>query len=94
MRKFAQHDEPLARQMDKTGVLPDEVLPLLARQGYLSVRLPESVGGMGMGLMPCCVMLGQAARTAPRPARLRRRRHDADRHRTTAPRQRSKCCPA
>jgi len=53
VRKFAQHElEPLARQMDKTGVLPNEVLPLLARQGYLSVRLPESVGGMGMGLMP------------------------------------------
>ena len=58
VRKFAQRElEPLARQMDKTGVLPAEVLPLLAKQGYLSVRLPESVGGMGMGLMPYCVML-------------------------------------
>jgi len=64
VRKFAQHElEPLARQMDTTGVLPDEVLPLLARQGYLSVRLPESVGGMGMGLMPYCVMLEELSGT-------------------------------
>ena len=64
VRKFAEHElEPLARQMDETGVLPDEVLPLLARQGYLSVRLPESVGGMGMGLMPYCVMLEELSRT-------------------------------
>ncbi len=64
VRKFAQQElEPLARQMDETGVLPGEVLPLLARQGYLSVRLPESVGGMGMGLMPYCVMLEELSRT-------------------------------
>ena len=64
VRKFAQRElEPLARQMDKTGVLPAEVLPLLAKQGYLSVRLPESVGGMGMGLMPYCVMLEELSAT-------------------------------
>lgn len=64
LRKFTGRElEPLARMIDETGELPEQVLPLLARHGYLSMRLPESVGGAGMGLFPYCLMLEEFSRS-------------------------------
>jgi len=64
LRKFTVKElEPLARRIDASGELPEETLPLLARHGYLSMRLPESVGGAGMGLFPYCLMLEEFSRS-------------------------------
>ena len=64
LRKFTEKElEPLAKKVDATGELPEETLPLLAKHGYLSMRLPESVGGAGMGLFPYCLMLEEFSRS-------------------------------
>lgn len=64
LRRFTERElEPLAKKMDDSGELPDEVLPLLAANGYLSLRLPESVGGAGMGLFPYALMLEEFSRS-------------------------------
>jgi acyl-CoA dehydrogenase len=64
LRKFTDRElEPLAKIVDDTGELPDATLPLLARHGYLSMRLPEAVGGAGMGLFPYCLMLEEFSRS-------------------------------
>lgn len=64
LRKFTDRElEPLAKIVDATGELPAATLPLLAEQGYLSMRLPEGVGGAGMGLFPYCLMLEEFSRS-------------------------------
>ena len=64
LRNFTQQElEPLAMQVDRTGELPLATLPLLAKHGYLSLRLPEAVGGAGMGLFPYCLMLEEFSRS-------------------------------
>jgi acyl-CoA dehydrogenase len=64
LRKFTDRElEPLAKIVDQTGELPAATLPLLAQQGYLSMRLPEVVGGAGMGLFPYCLMLEEFSRS-------------------------------
>jgi acyl-CoA dehydrogenase len=64
LRKFTDRElEPLAKIVDDTGELPKATLPLLAENGYLSMRLPEAVGGAGMGLFPYCLMLEEFSRS-------------------------------
>jgi len=64
LRKFARAElEPLENVIDKTGELPPHLLPLLGKQGYLSMRLPVEVGGAGMGLFPYCLMLEEFSRS-------------------------------
>jgi len=64
LRKFVRAElEPLEKKVDETGLLPDHLLPLMGEQGYLSMRLPEAVGGAGMGLFPYCLMLEEFSRS-------------------------------
>ena len=64
LRKFVRAQlEPLEDQIDRTGELPPHLLPLMGKQGYLSMRLPVEVGGAGMGLFPYCLMLEEFSRS-------------------------------
>ena len=64
LRKFAKAElEPLENDIDRTGELPPHLLPLLGKQGYLSMRLPVEVGGAGMGLFPYGLMLEAFSRS-------------------------------
>jgi len=64
LRKFVRAElEPLESSIDATGELPSHVLPLMGKQGYLSMRLPVDVGGAGMGLFPYCLMLEEFSRS-------------------------------
>ena len=64
LRKFAKAElEPLENDIDRTGELPPHLLPLLGKQGYLSMRLPVEVGGAGMGLFPYGLMLEALSRS-------------------------------
>jgi acyl-CoA dehydrogenase len=64
LRKFVAAElAPLEDAIDKTGVLPPHVLPLMGKHGYLSMRLPVEVGGAGMGLFPYCLMLEEFSRS-------------------------------
>ena len=49
MRKFAMRElEPLAAIIDATGAVPDEVTTVLAKNGYLGMRVDEQYGGGGV----------------------------------------------
>ena len=51
VRKFVTSElEPLARVIDDTGEFPAEAMQLLAKNGYLGMRLNEAYGGAGVGL--------------------------------------------
>ncbi len=64
LRKFVKAElEPLEDKIDRSGELPDHLLPLMGKQGYLSMRLPTEVGGAGMGLFPYCLMLEEFSRS-------------------------------
>ncbi len=64
LRKFVTAElAPLENSIDKTGELPPHVLPLLGKHGYLSMRLPQDVGGAGMGLFPYGLMLEEFSRS-------------------------------
>jgi len=63
LRRFATEQlEPLALKIDETEELPAEVIPLLAEQGYLGMRLPKSVGGMEAPLGMYCLVLEELSR--------------------------------
>ena len=64
VRKFVKAElEPLEQSIDATGELPPHILPLLGKHGYLAMRLPEEVGGAGMGLFPYCIALEEFSRS-------------------------------
>lgn len=64
LRKFVKAElEPLEDNIDRTGELPPGLLPLLGKHGYLAMRLPQEVGGAGMGLFPYCLMLEEFSRS-------------------------------
>lgn len=64
LRKFAMNElEALARIIDETGEVPDEVTRVLAKNGYLGMRVDERYGGGGLGLAPYCLALEEFSRS-------------------------------
>ncbi|MES2562282.1 MAG: acyl-CoA dehydrogenase family protein [Pseudomonadota bacterium] len=64
VRKFVSTQlEPLARVIDETGEFPQAALSLLARNGYLGMRLNEAYGGAGAGLSQYCMVLEELSRS-------------------------------
>jgi acyl-CoA dehydrogenase len=64
VRKFVSLElEPLARVIDETGAFPQEALSLLARNGYLGMRLNEAYGGAGAGISHYCMVLEELSRS-------------------------------
>ena len=64
LRKFTIHElEPWARKIDETGEIPGEVTTLLARNGYLGMRIDEAFGGGGLTLAPYCLALEEFSRS-------------------------------
>ncbi len=64
VRKFVTSElEPLARVIDETGAFPQDALTLLARNGYLGMRLDEAYGGAGVGLAHYCLVLEELSRS-------------------------------
>lgn len=64
VRKFVSTElEPLARVIDETGAFPQEALSLLARNGYLGMRLNEACGGAGADISQYCMVLEELSRS-------------------------------
>ncbi|MBI3044662.1 MAG: acyl-CoA dehydrogenase family protein [Betaproteobacteria bacterium] len=64
LRKFTTQElEPWARVIDETDEVPGDVPKLLARNGYLGMRLDEAFGGGGLGLAPYCLTLEEFSRS-------------------------------
>lgn len=63
VRKFV--DEvviPQAREIDERGQFPHGLFRQCAKNGYLGLRYPESVGGMGSDFITFCLMVEEIAR--------------------------------
>ena len=64
IRKFVDNElEPWAKVIDDTGEIPAEVTTLLAKNGYLGLRLDETYGGAGVGLAYYCLVLEEMGRS-------------------------------
>ncbi len=63
-RRFTERElEPWASVIDERGEVPDEVVELLAANGYLGMRLDEEFGGGGLGLFPFSLVLEEFSRS-------------------------------
>ncbi len=64
VREFVQRElEPLAEVIDRTGDVPEELISLMARNGYLGMRLPEEFGGSALGLFAYCLTMEEFSRS-------------------------------
>ena len=70
LRRFTEEVlEPIALEIDRTGAVPAQTVPLLRQQGYLGMRLPQAFGGGGLGDHVCfgdgpAILVGQRERAA------------------------------
>lgn len=56
-RKFAREEiAPKAAEYDRTGKYPRELVTRAHELGILTMHLPESVGGQGLGLVDSCIV--------------------------------------
>lgn len=64
LRRFAMEKlEPLAREVDRTGEVPQAAVEILRSHGYLGMRLPEAFGGGGADLATYCLALEEFSRS-------------------------------
>ncbi len=63
-RRFVERElEPWAEIIEQRGEVPTEVRALLAANGYLGMRVPETLGGGGLGLFAYCIALEELSRS-------------------------------
>ena len=64
LRKFTRKElDPWVYTIEEKGEVPAEVVDLLARHGYLGMRLDTSLGGAGAGLFAYCLTLEEFSRS-------------------------------
>lgn len=54
-----------AERLDEEGEVPAELIALLARQGFLGMRISEDYGGAGLGLEHYCMVQEEVSRCHP-----------------------------
>jgi len=63
VRAFVEREVmPVARAVDEQGQFPHALFQRCAVNGYLGMRYPESVGGMGADFLTFCLMAEELAR--------------------------------
>ena len=63
VRDFVDREvKPEARAIDEQAVFPEQLFKQCAANGYLGLRYPETVGGMGGEFISFCLMVEQLAR--------------------------------
>ena len=63
VRDFVDREvKPVARAIDEQAVFPEKLFKKCAANGYLGLRYPETVGGMGGEFISFCLMVEQLAR--------------------------------
>ena len=63
MSKFADSEvAPLARDIDKNGVIPDQLKAKFAENGFMGIYVPEEYGGAGMDYMSYSLMIEEISR--------------------------------
>ncbi|MFH0980752.1 MAG: acyl-CoA dehydrogenase family protein [Planctomycetota bacterium] len=62
-RKFAaERIGPNAREWDRTGMIPAEVIKELADLGFLGISIPQEYGGAGIGYLGMSAIIEEVAR--------------------------------
>ncbi|MEM7543789.1 MAG: acyl-CoA dehydrogenase family protein [Pseudomonadota bacterium] len=63
-REFTMNEVlPVANELDpKQGLIPDELRDKLADMGYFGIRIPEELGGSGLGIFEYCLITEQLSR--------------------------------
>ncbi|MDP7320400.1 MAG: acyl-CoA dehydrogenase [Bacteriovoracaceae bacterium] len=63
MSKFADSEvAPLAHDIDKNGVIPDQLKAKFAENGFMGIYVPEEYGGAGMDYMSYSLMIEEISR--------------------------------
>lgn len=63
LRSFVEREViPMADAIDEQGEFPRELFQKCAANGYLGLRYPESMGGMGADFVTYCMMIEELAR--------------------------------
>jgi alkylation response protein AidB-like acyl-CoA dehydrogenase len=63
VRDFVDREvKPVARAIDEQAIFPEKLFKKCAANGYLGLRYPETVGGMGGEFISFCLMVEQLAR--------------------------------
>jgi acyl-CoA dehydrogenase len=66
VRRFVEGElAPFAEAMDRDGEIPPGLLPALARQGFLGMRIAEEFGGAAMSLAQYCLVQEEVSRAHP-----------------------------
>lgn len=66
VRRFVEGElQPFAEAMDRDGDIPDGLLPALAAQGFLGMRIAEEFGGAAMSLGQYCLVQEEVSRCHP-----------------------------
>jgi acyl-CoA dehydrogenase len=64
LRRFAMNElEPWVAEVEKEGEVPQQVMDLLASNGYLGLRIDPKFGGGGMGLATQCLVMEEFSRS-------------------------------
>lgn len=64
VRRYTQNElEPIAQEIDRSGQVPDRVLPMLRSHGYLGMRMPAEFGGGDFDLSTYCLVLEEFSRS-------------------------------
>ncbi len=53
---------PRAKELDKTGIYPDDYFEAFKQAGLLGMAIPESMGGTGNGILPICLAIEEVAK--------------------------------
>jgi acyl-CoA dehydrogenase len=65
LRRFiAREVDPLTEAIDRTGVLPDELIEKTKEMGYFGLTIPEEYGGIGLDTVGKCAVEEEAGRTS------------------------------
>lgn len=63
IREFAQEEiRPLTKQIDRTGLVPDELIKKAAAAGLFGVPFSQKYGGMGAGETGYCILMEELGR--------------------------------
>ncbi|MBS1245432.1 MAG: acyl-CoA dehydrogenase domain protein [Chloroflexi bacterium] len=63
IREFVQEEiRPLVKQIDRTSLVPDELLKKAAAAGLFGIPFSQKYGGMGAGEMGYCILMEELGR--------------------------------
>ena len=53
---------PRAKELDETGIYPEDYFQAFKKAGMLGMAIPEEMGGTGNGVLPLCLAIEEVAK--------------------------------